>query len=158
MPAHLRNAPTRLMKALGHGAEYRYAHDEEGAFAAGESYWPEGKAPRAYYQPVPRGLEARNNLGNALQELGEYEQATACYRQALELRADDPEIHCNLGNVLRRLGRLEEAVACAQRAVALEPLGPLAPVPGLTPVVPVAPVEPLGYQKAGAIFLPSSSV
>jgi len=67
VPAHLRNAPTKLMKSLGHGAEYRYAHDEEGAFAAGENYWPDGKRPQAYYQPVPRGLETR--IGEKLAEL-----------------------------------------------------------------------------------------
>jgi putative ATPase len=67
VPLHLRNAPTKLMKGLGYGADYRYAHDEEGAFAAGESYWPEGKSPRAYYQPPARGLEAR--IGDKLAEL-----------------------------------------------------------------------------------------
>jgi putative ATPase len=67
VPLHLRNAPTKLMKGLGHGAEYRYAHDEEGAFAAGESYWPDGKAPQAYYRPAPRGLESR--IGDKLAEL-----------------------------------------------------------------------------------------
>ena len=67
VPAHLRNAPTKLMKQLGHGAEYRYAHDEEGAFAAGENYWPEGKRAQAYYQPVARGLETR--IGEKLAEL-----------------------------------------------------------------------------------------
>jgi putative ATPase len=57
VPMHLRNAPTRLMKELGYGKGYRYAHDEEGAFAAGESYFPDDMAPRKYYDPVPRGLE-----------------------------------------------------------------------------------------------------
>jgi len=57
VPMHLRNAPTRLMKDLGYGKGYRYAHDEEDAFAAGESYFPEDMAPRRYYDPVPRGLE-----------------------------------------------------------------------------------------------------
>jgi putative ATPase len=59
VPAHLRNASTGLMKALGYGAGYRYAHDEPDAFAAGETYWPEDLAPRSYYQPVDRGLEAK---------------------------------------------------------------------------------------------------
>ena len=59
VPVHLRNAPTRLMKGLGYGAQYRYSHDEEGAFSAGQSYWPDDKAVQAYYEPVPRGLEAR---------------------------------------------------------------------------------------------------
>jgi len=59
VPIHLRNAPTRLMKELGHGREYRYAHDEPDAYAAGESYWPEGMSARRYYEPVPRGLEQK---------------------------------------------------------------------------------------------------
>lgn len=59
VPLHLRNAPTRLMKDLGYGKEYRYAHDEEGGFAAGESYFPEGMAPPRFYRPVERGLEIR---------------------------------------------------------------------------------------------------
>lgn len=56
---HLRNAPTRLMKDLGHGAGYRYAHDESEGHAAGESYWPEGLAAQQFYQPTDRGLEAK---------------------------------------------------------------------------------------------------
>ena len=59
VPAHLRNAPTRLMKDLGHGQGYRYAHDEEGGYAAGESYLPPGLAQTRFYEPVPRGLEQR---------------------------------------------------------------------------------------------------
>lgn len=59
VPMHLRNAPTRLMQELGHGAGYRYAHDESGAFAAGESYWPENLPPERFYEPVPRGLETK---------------------------------------------------------------------------------------------------
>jgi len=59
VPPHLRNAPTRLMKELGHGRGYRYAHDEPGAYAAGERYLPEGLPDRRYYRPTPRGLEAR---------------------------------------------------------------------------------------------------
>lgn len=59
VPLHLRNAPTKLMKELGYGEEYRYAHDEPGAYAAGEDYFPESLAPRQYYQPVPRGLEKK---------------------------------------------------------------------------------------------------
>ena len=57
VPAHLRNAPTRLMKELGHGQHYRYAHDEPDAYAAGQSYLPEGMKEPQWYQPVPRGLE-----------------------------------------------------------------------------------------------------
>lgn len=57
VPMHLRNAPTRLMKNLGYGKDYRYAHDEEDAFAAGENYFPDDMPERRYYYPVPRGLE-----------------------------------------------------------------------------------------------------
>lgn len=57
VPAHLRNAPTRLMSELGYGAEYRYAHDEPGAYAAGECFLPPELADRQYYQPSDRGLE-----------------------------------------------------------------------------------------------------
>lgn len=59
VPVHIRNAPTALMKELGYGEEYRYAHDEPDAFAAGESYLPEEIHQRRYYEPVPRGLEIR---------------------------------------------------------------------------------------------------
>ncbi len=59
VPLHLRNAPTRLMKELGYGEEYRYAHDEPEAYAAGEDYFPERLSPQAFYQPVPRGLELK---------------------------------------------------------------------------------------------------
>ena len=59
VPMHLRNAPTRLMKDLNYGKDYRYAHDEQDGFAAGESYWPDGMAAPAFYQPVERGLEIR---------------------------------------------------------------------------------------------------
>ncbi|WP_372875522.1 replication-associated recombination protein A [Pseudomonas sp.] len=59
VPLHLRNAPTKLMKELGYGDEYRYAHDEPEAYAAGEDYFPEQLPARQYYQPVPRGLEQK---------------------------------------------------------------------------------------------------
>ena len=59
VPMHLRNAPTRLMKELEHGKGYRYAHDEPDAFAAGESYWPDGMTPPVLYEPVERGLEIK---------------------------------------------------------------------------------------------------
>ncbi|HKE94492.1 MAG TPA: replication-associated recombination protein A [Povalibacter sp.] len=59
VPLHLRNAPTRLMKQLGYGKDYRYAHDEPDAYAAGETYFPEQMESRQYYRPVPRGLEIR---------------------------------------------------------------------------------------------------
>ncbi|UPQ88795.1 replication-associated recombination protein A [Vibrio sinaloensis] len=59
VPPHLRNAPTSLMKDLGYGAEYRYAHDEPGAYAAGERYFPPEIAQTRYYQPTNRGLETK---------------------------------------------------------------------------------------------------
>lgn len=59
VPLHLRNAPTRLMKQLDYGKDYRYAHDEADGFAAGERYLPEGMADPGFYQPVERGLEIR---------------------------------------------------------------------------------------------------
>ncbi len=59
VPVHLRNAPTKLMKELGYGKAYRYAHDEPGAYAAGETYFPEEMGEPSYYQPVDRGLEIK---------------------------------------------------------------------------------------------------
>ena len=59
VPLHLRNAPTDLMKKMGHGAEYRYAHDEAEGYAAGERYFPEAMSERRYYHPVERGLEQK---------------------------------------------------------------------------------------------------
>jgi putative ATPase len=59
VPEHLRNAPTNLMKDLGYGAEYRYAHNEEGAFAAGEKYLPPEMDGKEYYLPSDRGLEQK---------------------------------------------------------------------------------------------------
>lgn len=59
VPMHLRNAPTKLMKELGYGKTYRYAHDEPHAYAAGESYLPDGMEDPHWYQPVPRGLEIK---------------------------------------------------------------------------------------------------
>jgi len=67
VPMHLRNAPTKLMKQLDYGKGYRYAHDEEGGFAAGENYLPEGMPPPNFYRPVPRGLEIR--IADKLDEL-----------------------------------------------------------------------------------------
>ncbi len=66
VPLHLRNAPTRLMKDIGYGKDYRYAHDEPGAHAAGERYFPDGIPEKRYYQPVPRGLEIK--IGEALEQ------------------------------------------------------------------------------------------
>ena len=59
VPIHLRNAPTKLMKELGHGHAYRYAHDEPEAYAAGESYLPDGMREPRWYVPTPRGLEGK---------------------------------------------------------------------------------------------------
>ena len=59
VPMHIRNAPTKLMKTLGHGKGYRYAHDEDGGYAAGESYLPDGMEPQQWYRPTDRGLEGR---------------------------------------------------------------------------------------------------
>ncbi|GAA5159362.1 replication-associated recombination protein A [Viridibacterium curvum] len=59
VPLHLRNAPTKLMKELGYGKQYRYAHDEPGAYAAGEDYFPEGMPAVDWYSPTDRGLEAK---------------------------------------------------------------------------------------------------
>lgn len=59
VPMHLRNAPTAMMKSMDYGAEYRYAHDEPGAYSAGESYLPEAIAEQCFYQPVDRGLEKK---------------------------------------------------------------------------------------------------
>ncbi len=59
VPVHLRNAPTKLMKELGYGHAYRYAHDEPNAYAAGETYLPDGMREPRWYQPVPRGLEGK---------------------------------------------------------------------------------------------------
>jgi len=65
VPIHLRNAPTRLMKEIGYGKDYRYAHDEPGAYAAGERYLPDQLPERRYYVPAPRGLEIK--IGEALE-------------------------------------------------------------------------------------------
>jgi putative ATPase len=65
VPMQLRNAPTSLMKGLGYGAGYRYAHDEPEGYAAGEKYFPDEMEPARYYEPVPRGLEIR--IGEALE-------------------------------------------------------------------------------------------
>ena len=59
VPEHLRNAPTKLMKELGYGRSYRYAHDEADAYAAGENYFPEGLEETRLYRPTSRGLDGR---------------------------------------------------------------------------------------------------
>jgi len=72
VPIHLRNAPTRLMKELGYGHAYRYAHDEPDAYAAGEHYFPEGMEQVAFDEPTPRGLEGR--IGERLEQLRELDR------------------------------------------------------------------------------------
>ncbi len=72
VPEHLRNAPTRLMKELGFGREYRYAHDEPEAYAAGENYFPEGMTAPGWYRPTPRGLEQK--IGEKLAHLRELDR------------------------------------------------------------------------------------
>jgi putative ATPase len=67
VPLHIRNAPTRLMKDLGYGKDYRYAHDEADAFAAGEKYFPEGMPEVGWYKPTERGLEGK--IKEKLEEL-----------------------------------------------------------------------------------------
>ena len=80
VPLHLRNAPTRLMKTLDYGKGYRYAHDEEDGFAAGECYLPEGMAKPGFYQPVERGLEIR--IAEKLRHLKERNSAATARRNA----------------------------------------------------------------------------
>jgi putative ATPase len=72
VPEHLRNAPTKLMKELGYGKLYRYAHDEPDAYAAGETYLPDGMREPGWYQPVPRGLEGK--IGEKLAHLREMDR------------------------------------------------------------------------------------
>ncbi|TCS34043.1 recombination protein MgsA [Paucimonas lemoignei] len=73
VPEHLRNAPTKLMKELGYGKLYRYAHDEPDAYAAGETYLPEGMTEPGWYKPVPRGMEIK--LGEKLAYLKSLDDA-----------------------------------------------------------------------------------
>ena len=75
VPMHLRNAPTQLMKSLDYGQGYRYAHDEEGGFAAGEKYLPEGMPAPGFYRPVNRGLELK--IAEKMASLNELNQANA---------------------------------------------------------------------------------
>jgi putative ATPase len=72
VPMHLRNAPTQLMKDLGYKKDYRYAHDEPDAYAAGENYFPEDIPEQRWYQPVPRGLESK--IGEKLVRLRELDE------------------------------------------------------------------------------------
>ncbi len=73
VPVHLRNAPTRLMRELGYGRAYRYAHDEPEAYAAGETYLPERIAGTRLYEPAPRGLESK--IGDKLRHLRDLDRA-----------------------------------------------------------------------------------
>ena len=75
VPAHLRNAPTQLMKTLGHGRDYRYAHDEPEGYAAGVSYLPDGMAAPGWYRPVARGLETR--IAERMGQLRQLDEAAA---------------------------------------------------------------------------------
>ncbi|CAG0943060.1 Replication-associated recombination protein A [Gammaproteobacteria bacterium] len=79
VPLHIRNAPTRLMKDLGHGQGYRYAHDEPDAFAAGERYLPDVLPPRTYYEPSGRGMELK--IAARLEELRERNRAAGHRRK-----------------------------------------------------------------------------
>ncbi len=79
VPLHLRNAPTKLMKQLGYGDEYRYAHDEPDAYAAGEDYFPENLQSRQYYEPVPRGLELK--IRDKLQHLRNLDASSSRQRR-----------------------------------------------------------------------------
>ena len=81
VPMRLRNAPTRLMKNLGYGKGYRYAHDEEDAYAAGETYLPDDMTPQRFYTPTDRGLEAK------IRE--KLEQLRARDRRAARERSDE---------------------------------------------------------------------
>ena len=78
VPLHLRNAPTELMKDMQHGADYRYAHDEQDGFAAGENYLPESLKDRRYYLPVDRGLE--KNIAQKLAHLRELDKKSTIRR------------------------------------------------------------------------------
>lgn len=82
VPPHLRNAPTKLMKELGYGDEYRYAHDEEGAYAAGEVYLPESISDRRYYEPSRRGLEQK--IADKLDHLASLDARSARRRYGAE--------------------------------------------------------------------------
>ena len=90
VPIHLRNAPTRLMKELGYGRAYRYAHDEPEAYAAGEDYFPEDLPAIRFYTPTPRGLEAK--IGERLAHLHELDtRAAQTEKSPKPVRADsDP--------------------------------------------------------------------
>jgi putative ATPase len=79
VPVHLRNAPTKLMKDLGYGKDYRYAHDEAGGYAAGENYFPEGMPAVDWYQPTARGLEIK--IGEKLAQLKALDRGVASKKE-----------------------------------------------------------------------------
>ncbi|HEU5468296.1 MAG TPA: recombination factor protein RarA, partial [Steroidobacteraceae bacterium] len=85
VPLHLRNAPTRLMRDLGYGKGYRYAHDEPGGLAPGQTHFPDGLEPRRYYEPVPRGLELK--LREALERI----RASALARARAQAEKDESD-------------------------------------------------------------------
>jgi putative ATPase len=89
VPQHLRNAPTRLMKSLGHGAAYRYAHDEDQGYAAAEHYLPDGLQGQTFYRPVNRGLEVR--IAERLAELRRLDAQARADRTASDHAADTGE-------------------------------------------------------------------
>lgn len=82
VPIHLRNAPTKLMKSLDYGKDYRYAHNEEGGYAAGEEYFPEGMPPVEWYRPVDRGLEIK--IGEKLAHLRALDKAAKFAKKTKE--------------------------------------------------------------------------
>ena len=88
VPIHLRNAPTKLMKNLGYGKAYRYAHDEPDGYAAGENYLPEGMGRPGWYEPVARGLEAK--IADKLERLRELDRMAEAHaaRSGLSGKAD----------------------------------------------------------------------
>lgn len=89
VPVHLRNAPTRLMKDMDYGAEYRYAHDEPGAFAAGENYFPPELASVRFYQPSPYGLEQK--ISDKLAYLRQQNAASPLQRYEVGPESGNPE-------------------------------------------------------------------
>jgi len=92
VPMQLRNAPTRLMKDLGHGQDYRYAHDEADGFAAGENYFPDTLNPPFFYQPVERGLEIK--IGEKLNTLRERNRA-ALHTPSDSIQTNTNQINTN---------------------------------------------------------------
>ena len=82
VPLHIRNAPTCLMKELDYGADYRYAHDEDEGFAAGENYFPEALRNQQYYFPSKRGMEIQ--IGEKLRRLRELNAASPRQRYGCE--------------------------------------------------------------------------